>query len=340
MQYCAARIELTNPALATDLGDLPAQQIGLSVRRRVTHGIHEDLDLVSYAEGPVHVQLEIALRSDFADIFEVRSHKSVRRGNTQSRWHDERCELHTTYVNGDFHRGVIFQLVDFDSKPQFANGGVVFDISLSPGQSWHTCACYHLDDGRPALSTAQLCLRNNESSHDELGTLQSEWKSAATQLSSGNEDVYRAFAQSVEDMGALRMHEQDLARNVWLPAAGVPWYVALFGRESLIASLQNMMVSAPFARGALQRLADYQADDYRRLARRRAWQDSARIARWGTGARTQNPAHPVLRHSRCDHSVSHRVTRDLEVDWRPNPVAPAYRYGQALPGVGGPIRRS
>ena len=37
----------------------------------------------------------------------------------------------------------------------------------------------------------------------------------ATRLSSANEDVYRTFTQSVEDMGALRMHEQDLARNVW-----------------------------------------------------------------------------------------------------------------------------
>ena len=156
VQYYASRIELTNPALATDLGDLPAQQIGLSVRRRITHGIHEDLDLISYAEGPVHVQLEIALRSDFADIFEVRSHKFVRRGNTQSRWHDSRCELQTTYLNGDFHRGVVFQLVDFDSKPQFANGRVVFDITLHRGQSWHTCACYHLDDGSGVRSTARL----------------------------------------------------------------------------------------------------------------------------------------------------------------------------------------
>jgi glycogen debranching enzyme len=55
------------------------------------------------------------------------------------------------------------------------------------------------------------------------------------------------------------VHERDLARDVWVPAAGVPWYVALFGRDSLIASMQNMIVSAPFARGALQRLTEYQA---------------------------------------------------------------------------------
>ena len=195
----------------------------------------------------------------------MRAHQFTRRGNTLSRWNDERHELRTTYTNGDFHRALVFQLVDASSRPQFANGRVVFDIALEPGQSWHTCASYHLDDGR-GLRFAPRCERVDPTTNDELAALQTEWKSVATRLTSSNEHVYRAFTQSVEDMGALRMHEQDLARNVWVPAAGVPWYVALFGRDSLIVSLQNMIVSAPFARGALQRLAEYQAtaiDDWR-----------------------------------------------------------------------------
>ncbi|MCA1646745.1 MAG: amylo-alpha-1,6-glucosidase, partial [Chloroflexi bacterium] len=258
VEYDTMRIELTNPALETDIGDLPEQLVGLTVKRHITRGIHEDLDIVSYANCPVHFQLEIALRSDFADIFEVRQHQLVRRGNTHSQWHEKDGELRTTYTNGDFHRGVIFQILDPGSTPYSANGRLVFDVALQPGQSWHSCACYHLDDGR-GLRTASRHQRVDETHHDELGTLQTEWQGIATQLISANEDVYRAFTQSVEDMGALRMHEQDLARHVWVPAAGVPWYVALFGRDSLISSLQNMLVSAPLARGALQRLADYQA---------------------------------------------------------------------------------
>src|ERR1700674_5450871 len=144
VQYYAVRIELANPALVTDIGGLAAAQVGLTVRRRVDQAIHEDLDVVSFADGPVHFQLEVALRSDFADIFEVRGHQFTRRGNTLSRWNDARHELRTTYTNGDFHRGVVFQLLDADSRPQFANGRVVFDVRLESGQSWHTCACYHL----------------------------------------------------------------------------------------------------------------------------------------------------------------------------------------------------
>ena len=88
----------------------------------------------------------------------------------------------------------------------------------------------------------------------------------ATVLTSANEDVYCLFRQSVEDMGALRLYDRATADSQWLPAAGVPWFVTIFDRESLIVSLQNMMINPGFARGALKKLAQFQAhemDDWR-----------------------------------------------------------------------------
>lgn len=62
-------------------------------------------------------------------------------------------------------------------------------------------------------------------------------------------------------MGALRLYDQDFAPNIWLPAAGVPWFVTVFGRDSLIVSFQNMVVRPSFALGALKKLAQYQATE-------------------------------------------------------------------------------
>jgi glycogen debranching enzyme len=96
--------------------------------------------------------------------------------------------------------------------------------------------------------------------------LQRQWLHQATTLTSANEDVYRLYRQSVEDMGALRLYDHDFAPDVWVPAAGVPWFVTIFGRDSLIVSLQNMLVHAGFARGVLKKLAELQAtalDDWR-----------------------------------------------------------------------------
>ena len=53
---------------------------------------------------------------------------------------------------------------------------------------------------------------------------------------------------------------------VFIPAAGLPWFVAPFGRDSLIVSLQNILIYPEFARGALEILGSLQAkedDPYR-----------------------------------------------------------------------------
>src|SRR5436853_4918742 len=74
------------------------------------------------------------------------------------------------------------------------------------------------------------------------------------------------YRQAIEDMGALRIYDMDVSDEAWVPAAGVPWFVTLFGRDSLTVSYQNMSVSPGFALGALKRLAQYQAterDDWR-----------------------------------------------------------------------------
>ncbi len=84
VSYYAARLYFISPSVATENGDIPHGVLGLRVTRTVGDGIHEDLDTTNYALHPVCFVLEIALRSDFADLFEAKSHKLVRRG--KSRW--------------------------------------------------------------------------------------------------------------------------------------------------------------------------------------------------------------------------------------------------------------
>jgi glycogen debranching enzyme len=96
--------------------------------------------------------------------------------------------------------------------------------------------------------------------------LLAHWVHTCTSLHTLNDDLANTYRQAVEDMGALRLPEQELGPEVWVPAAGVPWFVTLFGRDSLIAALQNLTVHARFAEGALRALAAFQAtgrDDWR-----------------------------------------------------------------------------
>ncbi len=263
--YDTARLQFTNPPLPTAGGEIGGRGIGLTIRRSVSEGVHEDLEVTNYSLGPVKFVLAIALGSDFADLFEVKSHNLALRGRIATHWDQGRHELSNSYTNQDFHRRLYYRLADFGSPPTYANGRVCFEVALEPRQSWRTCANFILVQGQRVRNPELDCPRQR-SDGSKAGRLHALWRESATRLSSANEDVARAYHQSVEDMGALRIYDHDFAEDVWLPAAGVPWFVTIFGRDSLTVSLQNMMVHAPFALGALAKLAEFQAqemDDWR-----------------------------------------------------------------------------
>lgn len=142
--YYASQIYLINPELTTEDGVIPKGSLSLTVSRTVDGGIHEDLDLTNYGLERVRFNLEIALRSDFADITEVMSNKFIRRGSVQTRWDEASTELHTTYKNKDFCRSLIYQLRNYTSQPDYANGRISFEVVLEPGESWHTCGKFIL----------------------------------------------------------------------------------------------------------------------------------------------------------------------------------------------------
>lgn len=262
--HYASRIFCMNQTFATEAGDVPEGTLALVIGRTVSEGIHDDFDVTNYGLAPVQFNLEIALRSDFADLFEVKSRRFVRCGRIVTEWHERRGELHTSYSYRDFHRRFIYRLHDSGSPPAYANGRITFEISLEPGAIWHSCSDYLLVHGERVRVPVRRC--DPERRDTELDRLQRQWLSQATALTSANEDVYRLYRQAVEDMGALRLYDHDFAPDVWVPAAGVPWFVTIFGRDSLLVSLQNMLVNAGFARGTLKKLAELQAtemDDWR-----------------------------------------------------------------------------
>jgi glycogen debranching enzyme len=69
-----------------------------------------------------------------------------------------------------------------------------------------------------------------------------------------------AYERAIEDLAALRLYDPDAALDRWMPAAGLPWFMALFGRDSLIASMQMMVAQPAVAMGTLESLARWQSD--------------------------------------------------------------------------------
>lgn len=262
--HYASRIYLTNPRIRTTEGSIPPRTLGLVVSRCINGGMHEDLDITNHGEKPVRFQLEIAIRCDFADIFEVKSGDIIRRGRITTTWSSAKQELRTSYRNGDFGRAVTITFERTQGEIEYANGRLSFEISLVPGEAWHCCLRYALEDGDRRFDAPDSCVDDHEQSrHAEAF---SDWLRSVLKIRCSNEEFYRLYHQALEDMAALRLPITGTDHMVFLPAAGLPWFVAPFGRDSLIVSLQNLLIYPDFARGTLDILGSLQAkerDDYR-----------------------------------------------------------------------------
>jgi hypothetical protein len=78
----------------------------------------------------VRFNLEIAIRCDFADLFEVKAGNIVRRGRITTEWSEDKSQLRTTYRNQDFCREVIILTRRNDTQPVYANGRISFEVDL------------------------------------------------------------------------------------------------------------------------------------------------------------------------------------------------------------------
>jgi glycogen debranching enzyme len=240
----------------------------------VSDGIHEDIEIANYTGKKIAFLLELGMRSDFADLFEVKSKHIIQRGKQFTNWNSEEKQLRTTYDNKDFHRAFTYRITS-DEAVGYANGRLFFEIKLEPNQHWQACGDMILEHGQHIqLPDPGTCTRQRRGTASTGATpskgqqprsnfdeRQARWQANCTALKTSNSTIQRMYRQAVEDMGALRIYDMDVSDEAWVPAAGVPWFVTLFGRDSLTVSYQNMAVFPGFARGALQRLAELQATD-------------------------------------------------------------------------------
>lgn len=262
--YYSSKVFLTNRTILTEDGAIPPRTLGLVVSRSIAGGMHEDLDITNSSMKRVRFQLEIVLRSDFADIFEVRSGSIVRRGRITTDWSDSAQRLRTTYRNADFVRSLTVAAERREPTAVYANGRLSFEVSLAPGEAWHCCLLYSLADGEQHFPAPPHCIADSHKLQHAVSL--ADWLRTVLKIRTSNEEFYRLYRQALEDMAALRLPINGTDHMMFLPAAGLPWFVAPFGRDSLIVSLQNHLIYPEFARGALEILGSLQAkerDDYR-----------------------------------------------------------------------------
>jgi glycogen debranching enzyme len=255
-----SHVDLTNPDLY-DGEDLVVPQQTLNIRRirAISGRLFERIRVKNYNPFPVSVDLELGFGADFADIFEVRGMR--REGGPPSRPPVLRDSvLEFTYDGLDDVRRLT--RVEFGAQPDRVRvDGVVatavFRMYLGSYQTKLVGLSVDpiVEDGQPSSVDFDHAVHELRRSYEE-------WERDSTQIVTDNELYNQLLDRSLRDLRALYTHTDDGA----VLAAGIPWYVTVFGRDSLIASHQLLMVSTHLAREALELLASKQGrqeDDWR-----------------------------------------------------------------------------
>src|SRR5262245_52279575 len=213
--HYASRIYLTNRRIPTTDGTIPSRALGLVVSRSISGGMHEDLDITNNSMKRVRFQLEIALRCDFADIFEVKSGDIVRRGRITTQWSQAKQQLRTTYRNGDFVRVVTVAPAHGEPQAVYANGRLSLDVSLDTREAWHCCLLYTLEDGERSFPPMSGCVDQHQTTHHAEAL--TDWLRSVLKIRTSNEEFYRLYRQALEDMAALRFPIVGTDHKVFLP---------------------------------------------------------------------------------------------------------------------------
>jgi glycogen debranching enzyme len=260
LSYRHARWHLIADNVEGPSGDMRGARVAVTVDRLVSYQrLHEDLVLHTYGRAPLTLLLEIALESDFADLFEVRFRQWQRRADLNTSWvGPNKLEAH--YTHEDFVRRCVVRTLTDKVGTSYANGSLRFPVELHPGEDWRVCLQYDLVTSEGALpELASRCELERDGADEQQLKAQS-WQSSVTRIEPADIRLQFAYERAIEDLAALRLHEQDGSSERWMPAAGLPWFMALFGRDSLIASMQAMIAEPSVASGTLENLARWQAE--------------------------------------------------------------------------------
>jgi glycogen debranching enzyme len=222
--------------------------------RFVTDGFHEDLVLENDSDEEQRVRLEVRFDSDFADIAEAQQKGEDREGVVH-------CDVNVRSArlwkkrNG-YRRETI---VSFRKQGRLRRNRMVFDLRLQPRGAWKTCIdVAPVVDGRkkPPL----LGCDSFGKAEPKMTTSLAEWLEDAPELEADDE-LSHTYRQSLIDLAALRIRPSERLR--WaMPAGGVPWFMTVFGRDSIVASYQALPFQPHLAEATLACLAELQATDF------------------------------------------------------------------------------
>ena len=256
LQYFATRFFLV-PGTGTVYVD---SKLSVIRERAVSGGFHEELRILNHDAEPANLTVRLDAGSDFADLFEVKD-ALQKQGNYSSKAEDGRLSL-------IYERETLRRETTITASPagQADDGGMTFDVQIEPHGSWKAEFDVATSLMAPSVNGAQPSAgRTGREARATMERGLDGWLEAAPRLETDNDSLKTTYRRSLIDLAALRFSPY-IAGGRSLPAAGLPWFMTMFGRDSIFTSLQALPFTPELASTTLWALGEWQGsrvDDFR-----------------------------------------------------------------------------
>ena len=227
-------------------------------------GFREELRVFNHDNSPVDLAIRIDAASDFADLFEVKDalkkkgdyHAKVA-GNSLILGYRRDTYARETWISSTAP-------ADIDER------GLSFQITVPGHGEWHTeldvvAAQGGLDGSTPAPVRVRGQAQGTRHVRRDQARGLEKWLQRAPSVECDWEAVEHIYRRCMTDLAALRFSTLTMPGRS-LPAAGLPWFMTIFGRDSIFTSLQALPFTSELASTTLLALAERQGtriDDFR-----------------------------------------------------------------------------
>jgi glycogen debranching enzyme len=256
LQYFETRFFLV-PGTGTVYVDA---KLSIIRERAVGGGFHEELTILNHDDKAVALDVRIEAGCDFADLFEVKD-ALKKKGEYFRRIDDGRLVL--GYRRQTFERET---WISASAPATIDEQGLSFAVAIEPHGRWTTDLEVVTASGMPGTSVRRPKYgRGAKTARPAMERSLEKWLDEAPHLECDWHSLKTTFNRSLVDLAALRFSPPILEGHS-LPAAGLPWFMTMFGRDSIFTSLQALPFSSEMAASTLKALGMWQGsrvDDFR-----------------------------------------------------------------------------
>jgi glycogen debranching enzyme len=228
----------------------PDRSVLLIRRRTLDVVLSDELEIRNHLAAARRFRIVIKVAADFANLFAVKDGRSIAVEPVVTEIGDDICFI---WRQGDRERVTTVEATG-ETPHSVRHGRFLWDFVLEPQQSATVglIVSHRLQSGQEPSKTPT---RSVLSSRDRTRN----WASRTARVENTSSMVERVVRRSMADLGSLRL-DDDGSPDDQVVAAGAPWFMTLFGRDSLLTAYMTVMFDHSIGRGSVNALARLQGD--------------------------------------------------------------------------------